>query len=230
MANKSNKEVDPQGVKNVEETLSKTEQFLEKNYKTLMICLGVIVAIVGLFWLAKIHANKRQAEAESEMFQAEMYFESDSLNLALYGDGNYLGFLDIVDKYGKTNSGNLAKYYSGICYLHLGDFEEAINYLQKYKKKDDIIASLSIGAIGDAYVELGEMDKGIAKYLEAAKYTDNSFSTPLFLMKAGEMYELNGNYSAALDLYDQIKDKYPSSTEGTEIDKYIGRIKMLMQQ
>ena len=229
MANKSNKEVDPQGVKNVEETLSKTEQFLEKNYKTLVICLGVIVAIVGLFWLAKIHANKRQAEAESEMFQAEMYFESDSLELALNGDGNYLGFLDIVDKYGKTNSGNLAKYYSGICYLHLGEYEDAITYLQKYKKKDDIIAPLSIGAIGDAYVELGEMEKGISKYIEAAKYSDNNFSAPLFWLKAGQMYELIGKYNDALSAYQQISDNYPTSSEASDISKYIARVKVLMQ-
>ena len=94
-----NKGDNPQGIKNVEQTLTKTEQFLEENYKLLIYVLGAIVVVVGLFWLAKLYLNNRNNEAQSQMYQAERYLEMDSLNLALYGDGNYLGFLDIIDDY-----------------------------------------------------------------------------------------------------------------------------------
>ncbi len=151
------------------------------------------------------------------------------LNLALNGDGNYLGFLDIAKDYKFTNTGNLALYSAGICYLHLGQFEDAIDYLNRYTKKDKVIGSLAIGAVGDAYIELGQTDKGISKYLEAADYANNSFNTPLFLMKAGEMYELNGNFKEALKMYERIENEYPESTEGTSIDKYIARVKILIK-
>jgi len=224
---KSKKNDNPQGMKNVEETLSKTEQFLEQNYKPLLIGLAAVVVLVGLFWLAKLYLTKRNNEAQSQMYQAQKYLELDSINLALNGDGNYLGFLDIAEEYKFTKAGDLARYGAGICNLHLGNYEEAIDFLNKYSKKDKVIGSIAIGATGDAYVELGNLDKGISKYLEAAKFAANSFNTPLFLMKAAELYEMNGKYPDALKLYEKIKDEYPTSTEGSTIDKYIARAKLL---
>jgi tetratricopeptide (TPR) repeat protein len=226
---KNKKDVNPTSISSVEETLTRTEQYLEENYKTLLIGLAVVVILVGLGWLSKIYLGKRNDEAQSQMFQAENYFASDSMKLALNGDGNYLGFLDIAKSYKFTKSGNLARYYAGICYLHLGDFKSSIETLGKYKKKDKVIGSLSIGATGDAYVELGDLDKGISKYIEAADYANNSFNTPLYLMKAGELYELKGKFADALKLYERIESQYPESTEGTSIEKYIARVKILIK-
>jgi len=225
---KKTKEGNPQGMKNVEETLTKTEQFLEQNYKSLLIGLGVVVVIVGLFWLAKIYMNKRNDEAQSQMYQAERYLEMDSLKLALNGDGNYLGFLDIINDYKFTYTGNLARYSAGICYLHLGQYQDAIDFLEEYTKKDKVIGSLAIGATGDAYVELGDLDKGVSKYIEAADFAGNSFNSPLFLMKAGEIYELNGKYDEALKIYERIQNEYPESTEGLAVEKYIARVRLLI--
>jgi len=223
------KDENPQTISNVEQTLTRTEHFLEENYKTLLIGLGVIVALVGIFWLGKLYLNKRNDEAQSQMYQAERYLEMDSLNLALNGDGNYLGFLDIARDYKFTNSGNLARYGAGICYLHLGEYQEAIDFLNKYSKKDKVLGSLAIGATGDAYVELGDLDKGVSKYIEAADFAENSFNTPFFLMKAGEIHDLNGKYSEALKVYERIESEYPESTEGTTIEKYIARVKLLIK-
>jgi tetratricopeptide (TPR) repeat protein len=224
---KGKKDQDQQGLKNVEETLTKTEQFLEENYKPLLTGLAVVVVLVGLFWLGRLYLGKRNDEAQAQIYQAQKYLEVDSINLALNGDGNYLGFLDIAKDYKFTNTGNLARYGAGICYLHLGNYEEAIDFLNKYTKKDKVIGSIAIGATGDAYVELGNVEKGISKYLEAADYATNSFNTPLFLMKAGELYEMTGKYSDALKVYQRIKDEYPESTEGSTIEKYIARVKLL---
>lgn len=225
---KTKKDENPQTISNVEETLSRTEHFLEENYKKLLVILGVLVGIVAVVWLGKIYLNSRNQEAQSQMFQAERYLEMDSLNLALNGDGNYLGFIDIADEYKFTKSGNLALYSAGICLLHLGNYEDAIEYLEKYSRKDQLIASLAIGATGDAYVELGDTEKGISKYLEAAEYADNSFNTPLFLMKAAELYELENKYADALKIYERIQKEYPESSEGATIEKYIARVKTLL--
>jgi len=227
---KNKKDENPQTITNVEETLTRTEHFLEENYKVLLTGLAVIVAIVGLVWLGKLYLGKRGEEAQSQMYQAQKYLEMDSLKLALNGDGNYLGFLDIAKDYKLTNSGNLARYSAGICYLHLGEYQEAIDMLEKYSKKDKVIGSLAIGATGDAYVELGNIDKGLDLYLEAADFAQNSFNTPLFLMKAGELYELTGKFAEALKLYERIESEYPESTEGSTIDKYIARVKLLVSK
>jgi tetratricopeptide (TPR) repeat protein len=226
---KNKKDANQSTISSVEETLTRTEQYLEENYKVMLTALAVIVVLVGLGWLGKIYLAKRNNEAQSQMFQAERYLEIDSLKLALNGDGNYLGFLDIAKDYKFTRSGNLARYGAGICYLHLGNYNEAIEFLNKYSKKDKVIGSLAIGATGDAYVELGNLEKGASKYIEAADFAGNSFNTPLFLMKAGEIYELTGKFTEALKLYERIESKFPESTEGSTIEKYIARVKLLIK-
>ncbi|MFH1160638.1 MAG: tetratricopeptide repeat protein [bacterium] len=209
-------------IHSVEEALSKTEAFIEKNQKIILIVVGVlIVGVLGYFGFRKYYLEPKEKEAQEQMFMAEMYFEQDSLSKALNGDGNYLGFLDIIDQYGLTKSANLAKYYTGISYLKLGDFENAITYLKKFDGDDKVAGPMATGAIGDAYMELDQVDEAIGYYLDAADQSNNEVTAPLFLMKAGMAYDIQGNFKKALELYKRVKAEYPRSFEATEIDKYI---------
>lgn len=214
------------GIVKVEEALSKTEQFIESNQKLLTIIIGVIVVVVLIFFgFKRFYMAPREQEAKEQMFMAEKYFDSDSLQLALNGDGMYPGFLDIIDDYGMTEGANLSKYYAGLCYLKLGNFNEAVDHLKSFKGKDQIVGPMAKGALGDAYMELNETSKAVSNYLEAADMRDNEFTTPLFLMKAGWTYEIMKDYKKAQEVYERIKLKYPTSTEAREIDKYIARVK-----
>jgi tetratricopeptide (TPR) repeat protein len=221
---KKKKQVEAKGFDNVEQTLSRTEQFIEDNYKQLLYGLAVIVVLVAAFWLIKIRLNSRTEDALAQMYVAEDYFAKDSLNLALNGDGNYLGFVDIADEYKATRPGNLANYYAGLCYLQLGQFEDAIEYFDRFDKNDEAIAPLAYACTGDAYIELGDSKRGIEFYLKAVNYADNDFYNPLYLLKAGQVYELDGNNEKALEMYQRIKNEYPESNEGSNIDKYIARV------
>ncbi len=220
------KDVTEERIEAVEEALSKSEMFIEKNQKILIIVIGAIVLIFVLFFGYKKYVqNPKEKEAEAAMFNAEYYFDQDSVNLALNGDGERLGFLDIIDDYGSTKSGNLANYYAGICYLKMGEYENAIDYLKKFESDDQIVSSMALGAIGDSYVQLGDIDKGIDYYLKAAKNNENEFVSPPFLMKAAWGYEVNNKWSDALDTYNKIKKEFPKSREARELEKYIARAK-----
>ncbi|MFO7616231.1 MAG: tetratricopeptide repeat protein [Bacteroidales bacterium] len=211
----------------VEHALTRSERFIEENQKTITVAIIAIILLVGIFLGAKrFIINPKEKDAQSQMFAAEQYFEKDSFNLALNGDGNYLGFLDIIDQYGITKSAKLARYYAGISFLRLGQYNEAIDQLKKFKLKDGLVRPISMGAIGDAYVELGQDKEAIKWYLEAGRENTNTFTTPLFLMKAAEMLELSGDLKQALSLYEEIKKEYPDSEEGRKIDKYIARVKL----
>ena len=164
-----------------------------------------------------------ETNSDSYYFMAESYFEKDSFNLAINGDGNYLGFLDIIDEYGVTKAANLAKYYTGISYLHLEQYEEAIDYLNGFETEDLLLAPITVGAKGDAYAELGEKDKALAAYKKAYAY-ENELTTTIYLMKAGKLLESDGKLAEALQLYKKVKNEYPESTEGASIDKYIARV------
>ncbi len=208
----------------VEHALTNTEHFIEQNQKTITLAIIVIIAVVGIFLgYKRFIVAPKEKEAQSQMYAAEQYFAKDSFNLALKGDGNNLGFIEIINEYKSTRSAKLAHYYSGISYLKLGKFQEAIDQLKKFTLKDDMVSPIAQGAMGDAYCELSQFDKAIDLYLKAARMKPNDFITPIYLMKAGELLEGNKELKKAVDLYKEIQKKYPESDEGRKIEKYIAR-------
>lgn len=213
----------------VEEAFSKTELFIENNKKSLSIIVGAIVVLVGGYFAYKYwYVAGEEAKAQTEMFKAEQFFEKDSLDKAINGDGNMvLGFTQIVDDYSITPSGNLAEYYLGICYLKKGQYEEAIKHLEAFDGTDQMVAPIATGAIGDANLELGKTDEAITFYLKAAEQNTNNFTTPIYLKKAAMANEDKGNYADAVKLYERIKSEFAETMEGKEMDKYIARAKTL---
>jgi tetratricopeptide (TPR) repeat protein len=213
-------------IHNVEETLSKTEHFIETNQKLLInIGIALVVIVLGFYAIRNYYIVPREADASGQMFMAQKYFEKDSLKQALNGDGNYPGFLAIIDDYKWTSASNLAHYYAGICYLKQGKFQDAIDQLKSFSGKDELVAPMAIGAIGDAYMELNQPDKAVSEYEKAANLRDNKFTTSMFLLKAAFAYEELKNNDKALELYTKIKTKYPNSIEAADVDKYIAKIK-----
>lgn len=212
-------------LKEVEHALTTAELFFEKNAKLITIIFGAAV-VVALLLLAthRFYTLPREAKAKEQIFTAEQYFEKDSFNLALNGDGNYPGVLDIIDNCGRTPSGNLAKYYAGISYLHIGKYKEAIEYLEGFKTDDVLLKPIAIGAIGDAYAEQGNKEKALKYYSDAAEMNANNFTTPVYLLKQARMYETMGNKEKALSTYMLLKDKYTDSNEGRLVDKYIAHL------
>jgi tetratricopeptide (TPR) repeat protein len=206
----------------VEEALSKSEKFIEKNQKVLTIIIGsAIVIVLGVFAFQKLYIAPREKAAQGQMFMAQKYFEQDSLNKALNGDANFPGFLDVIDDYSMTKAANLAKYYSGIIYLKQGKFEDAITYLNKFDSDDELVGPMATGGIGDAYMELGQKDKAVEYYLKASSQQDNDLTTPLYLMRAAFVYEDQGKFDKAVELYTKIQKEHVKSTEARDIEKYI---------
>ena len=208
----------------VEEVYSKTEDFINENQNLIVGVVGGIIAVVVAFYAYnRVYLEPLEEEAHGQMFMAEQYFQRDSFNLALNGDGNYLGFLDVSDEYGSTSAGNLAHYYAGISYLRTGAFEDAINELKDYEGSGEIVGAVALGAIGDAYMELDDVDQALNYYEKAVSAGDNDFTSPVYLQKAGFASEKSGNFDKAIDYYTQVKEKYPTTNEGRNAEKYIAR-------
>ncbi|MBD0824988.1 tetratricopeptide repeat protein [Aestuariibaculum marinum] len=220
----------------LDETASKTEEFVEKNQKYIFMFIGVVaVVVLGYLGYNEFIAKPKQQNAMNDMFQAQKYFdqavngvEKDSLfNLALNGGEGKYGMLDIIEEYSGTASANLAHYYAGTAYLRLKDYKNAIEYLSDFKSEDEILAPLAKGNIGDAFVQLNQPEDALGYYEEAANMRNNGYTTPMYLYKAGAIALELGKAGKALDYFNRIKEEYPNSTEAATIDVFIGKAEVL---
>lgn len=211
------------------EQISKTEEFIEKNRKLVFIVGGAISLMVAGYFLYNYWITNRNATAQNEMFQAVYYFEADSLDNALNGDGNNLGFLDIIDSYSMTEAANLAHYYAGASLLKKGEYIASIEHLEKFSSDDLLIQARAYGLIGDANVELGNLEEAVSNYNKAANYNPNEFTSPTYLIKAAGVLEEQENYTAALKCYDTIVEEYVNSSEYQTARKHKARLENLVK-
>lgn len=214
-------------VNEIDETIVASAGFVERNIKALSYTVGGILAAVIIALLTyQYYIVPRDAEAADNIAVAEQLFVTGDYEKALNGDGANDGFLQIIDKYGSTPSGNLARLYAGLCYAHTDKAEEAVKYLEDYDVCDDMMVSnAALGALGNCYAQLGQNDKAAAALLKAAKRADNNTLSPLFYLQAGQVYEALGDKAKALDCYETVKSDYPQSLQSQDIDKYIERLK-----
>jgi tetratricopeptide (TPR) repeat protein len=215
----------------LDEGASQTEEWVARNQKYILGILAVAAFVtVGYLLYQKFIAEPKQNEAAEEMFTAQQNFQkaldgtkSDSLfNLALNGAEGKFGFVKIADEYSGTDAGNLANYYAGVAYLNTKKYDKAIESLEKLKSDDTFLSTLAVGAIGDAYAQQGKQKEALEQYTKAAGMKANEFTTPRFLLKAGQTELALGNKADALKHFTEIKEKYETSPEGSTIDALIG--------
>ncbi len=223
MANTNAKDRDAVRQENIERTVSSTEQFYNGHKKMIWgVVTALVVVFLGVLAWNKFVYQRQCKEAQEQAYPAEASFRNGEYEIALNGDGNNLGFADIISDYG-SKAGKAVYLYAGICELQLGNFDGALTYLKKYKGGEPILASRAKACQGDAYVGLGEYQQAIGCFKAAVSGADNVFAAG-YLLKEGLCWEALGEKAEALKCYNSIKDNYPQSIESYEINKYIARV------
>lgn len=198
----------------------KFDEWFEEKKNIITYIGGGILAVIALVFFGKYYLTSQNEEAQNTMFQAVYYFEADSLNKALNGDGSNPGLVEIADGYGLTKSGKLASYYAGVSYLKLGKYDEAIDYLDNFSSDDILVQARAYALIGDAYMEKNDFENAISYYKKASKYKPTKQFTPDYLMKQALACELNKDYAGAIDAYNTIINEYPNSMKLADAKKY----------
>ena len=213
----------------VAEAVSKTEQFFQKNGKSVVIALVVVVLLVVCGYLYKslvIDSNEQKASEMIVEAQDRFAGENPDFALALNGDENGAGFLDVAEQYGSTAAGNIANHYSGICYLRLGDLENAENYLAQYDAVDElageVVNAQNLGLRGDIAVEKGEYEAAVALYKKAVAASKNIYTAPLYLYKQILAYAALGNKAEAQKCFETLQANYPMAVEVRDAEKVLG--------
>lgn len=213
-----------QGAPQMEETLSKNEAMFLKYQKQIIAAVAAVVIIVaGCIIYHQYVAVPSAQKANTALAKGQQYFQNEDYLKALNGDSiGFVGFLKIAEEGG--DAGNLANLYAGLSYAQLDSWSEAVKYLEKFDQKDDaMISPAMIGALGNAYAHLDQLDKAVSLLKEAAAKADNNSLSPTFLIQAGEILESQNKKDEALKLYQEVKDKYFNSMAYQTIDAYIER-------
>jgi tetratricopeptide (TPR) repeat protein len=214
---------------NVGEALSKSEAFFIKNKKIIIgIVLVVLLIVAGFVLYKNFYLAPRETKAQAALFKGQQYFEADAYEQALNGDSiGYVGFVKIANEYSGTKAANLAEAYMGICYAHLGKYDEAVKCLDKFSSNDQMVGPAIKGAMGNCYAQLGQLDKASSLLIKAADEADNNSLSPIYLLQAGQILVKQGKYDDAISAYTKIKDKYFRSYQAMDIDKYIEQASLL---
>lgn len=213
----------------IDEAVHKSENFIEKYQNQLLIGIGVVALIVcGYLALQHFYFEPKNEEAQLALFKGEEYYRLGQDSLAIYGDGRgYNGFESVINDYGSTKAGNLAKLYAGISYANLSQYDKALSHLKDYSGKDVILSQLVNGTIGDCLDNTGKPDEAISYYIKAAKGVDNPAQSPLFYKKAALIYRNQGNHDKVIEVFTLVKNQYAMSPVAMEADKYIEEANML---
>lgn len=206
------------------ERLGNAENWMERNSKTVFAIIAVILLAVGGYFAFSYYKKSQDDKAQPEMFQAVYYFEADSLDLALNGDGNNLGFLNIIEDYKFSKAANLAHFYAGVCFLKKGDFDAAILYLEDFSADDLLVQARAYSLIGDAHMEKGEYEDAARYYEKAANYKPNKYYSPSYLMKAALAYEKLNQADKAKEAYSKIISDFWDSPEYQNAVKFKARL------
>ncbi len=209
--------------------VEKANEFLEnkKNRIVVFSIGGLLAAIVLGLAGYNYYISDMNKTAQEELFQAQFYFEADSLGLALNGDGNNYGFLEIIDEFPGTKVANLSHFYAGASYLRLGDFDGAIRYLKEFSSSDYLVQARAYALIGDAYMEQDDFNNAVDYYEQAAEYKANEYFSPVYLKKLAIAQENGGDLASAVAAYQKIIDDYPQSDLIHEAKKHKARLEAL---
>lgn len=214
-----------QDLLHAEEAISGAEAFIQNNKSKIIGVIVALVVIVGGFFAYKhFIAHPAELKASNAIFKGEEYFRNDNYETALKGDSTgFIGFVKAADEYSGTDAGNLANAYAGLCYAQLGQFDNAIKYLEAFKGDDALVAPAVLATLGNCYAQKNQLDKAVADLLKAADKANSTSLSPTYLIQAGEILEKQGKKTEAVEAYQKVKDKYGNSYQAMEIDKYIER-------
>ncbi|MBS1771849.1 MAG: tetratricopeptide repeat protein [Bacteroidetes bacterium] len=205
--------------------LDRLLEMYEKNKKRVnTIVTVVLVAVLGYFTYTQWYLKPREEKAATAISFAQRYFEMDSLNLALNGDGQHSGFLKAMKKFSGTKTANLCNYYAGVCYLQMGDFKNAVKYLEDFDGHGSLLTYAASGALGDAYMETNNQKKAMEAYEKAIGNKNDNQLTPMYLQRLALLCELNNKNEDAKKYYERIRDEYPQSQEARDVEKYLGHL------
>ena len=182
----------------------------------------MVIAAVIVGYIYGIR-NPGFEDARNEISQADMQLAQGNDSIAL------VQYMAVAEGYSNSVA-NRANLNAAILLYNDGKYEEAISCISNFDPEGVIVGPASQSLLGDCYVNTGKLDEALSAYDKAiALSADNSYYTPLFMVKKATIYREQKNYAAEADVFQSIKDKYPdfSRNYNFDVNKYLDRAKAM---
>ncbi len=199
--------------------------YQEHKYRLIFGTLAVLILIGGGVWYY-VDSMAQEQEAQEMLVGAEEFFQQGNYEQALYGneEGETVGFADIVSDYSRTDAANIASYYAAVSASRLGDYEDALYYIERYNAPDGILGVGAISLHASILSNLERFEESAQKYADAADWDENEVTTPQNLLNAAEASYEAGDYSTAEEFLVRIIDNYEDTDYASDAKRMQGML------
>ncbi len=197
---------------------------IEKNRSVVLagaaVVVIVVVAVVGFSMLMA----QRDKTAVDRMAGAVRAWESSDYRGAIDGTDQFMGLSAVIEEYGSTRTGNLARYYAADAHFQLGEYDQALELFEAYDKEANHLGAAALAGEAAIHATRGENEEAGDLYRRAATIFTSDVTSPMYLLKAGQAYEAAGRAAEARRAYEQIRDDYATSQEARDIAFFLARV------
>jgi tetratricopeptide (TPR) repeat protein len=207
---------------------AKVTNFYEQNKRNISIGITALVAliIIGVIYFKNKAENNDRATAQ--MSQVRPYYDNGQYQPAIDGapERNIAGLKSIVENYGNSRSGEIARFYLADCYFQLGKYDEALKNFEDFSPSDDMLAASRFAGIGACQEVLGKYQDAAENFEKAAGKQKTEASAAEDYANAARTYALAGDKERALELYKRLKKSYPTTAQGREAERFITQLSL----
>ncbi len=197
--------------------------FFDQNRTLVYGVAGALVVAILVFVGAGYLSSQRETRAADEMAPAVRNYEQALYDEALNGVGGSPGLLQVIDSYGGTEAGNLARFYAADAYYRMGNHDEALSLFRQYEKDNDYLGASAYAGEADILAQRGEHADAARLYERAAEANEDDQLSPQYLVKAGRAYEAAGDSDRAVRVYERVAEDYPDSQAAGDTEFLVAR-------
>jgi len=207
-------------------TYFKAQTWYDENKKRISTVGGIVIVAALALWFYSNNMRANNERATTDLAKVFSFYDNGQYVIAINGipEKNIAGLQSIVDNYGSTHAGNLAKFYLANAYYNTQDYDKALTYFDDFGGNDGLLTNSALAGIGACYEAKGNFKKAAENYEKAALKNAEDPNAADNLVNAARNFGKTGEKERAVELLKRVKRDYPTSTAARDVDRYIAEV------
>ncbi|MEW5807500.1 MAG: tetratricopeptide repeat protein [Acidobacteriota bacterium] len=213
--------------------VTRASMYVEGNWKPIAYGAGIVAIIAILAYLIVFYSGYRDERA-SEIFNKGLQklhapvnpgpdakLPASALRFPTEEEKNreaLKSFDTVVNSYGRSKSASIALYYSGLCHMNLGNYDEAISRLEKFIKKETglLLIDLAKSSLARSYFLKKDFETSARIWKELTEDNQTLYPKADALLNLAKSMEFQGKVLEAKEIYRRIAMEFPGTSSYQE--------------